>query len=292
MSTHASQASPGSVDDLLTVRSLNIDVITPTGEQRVVHDLDLSVRTRHTLGIVGESGSGKSLTANAIMGILPYGVQAHGRIHFRGQDLLALSTQQRRAMSGPEMAFIFQEPMSALHPTMKIGEQMVRPMRHHLGLSRKAALARAGELLDHVGIPPSRGVLASYVHQLSGGMRQRVMIAMSISCDPALLIADEPTTALDATVQKQILDLLLRLKEELGLSLILISHDLALVGQYTDDVLVMLDGYEMESGPTGRVIADPQNGYTRGLLTAAPRLGQKLDRLPVIDKASFTKAVP
>lgn len=276
---------------LLDVRGLSIDIINEAGPQRVVHNLDFRLERGRTLGIVGESGSGKSMTASAIMGILPDVAVADGEVFYKGNDLLQVTPAQRRKLSGPELGFIFQEPMSALHPTMSIGEQMVRPMRLHLGLSKRQAQFRAQELLDLVGIPAQRGVLDSYVHQLSGGMRQRVMIAMSISCEPALLLADEPTTALDATIQKQILDLLMRLRDDLGLSLILISHDLGLVAKYTDDVVVLLDGYEMEAGATADVIAGPRSGYTRGLLEAAPRLGQRLDRLPVINKSEFTKAV-
>lgn len=275
---------------LLDVRGLSIDIINEAGPQRVVHNLDFRLERGRTLGIVGESGSGKSMTASAIMGILPDVAVADGEVFYKGNDLLQVTPAQRRKLSGPELGFIFQEPMSALHPTMSIGEQMVRPMRLHLGLSKRQAQSRAQELLDLVGIPAQRGVLGSYVHQLSGGMRQRVMIAMSISCEPALLLADEPTTALDATIQKQILDLLMRLRDDLGLSLILISHDLGLVAKYTDDVVVLLDGYEMEAGATADVIAGPRSGYTRGLLEAAPRLGQRLDRLPVINKSEFTKA--
>ncbi|MDR6414867.1 ABC transporter ATP-binding protein [Pseudarthrobacter sulfonivorans] len=276
---------------LLDVRGLSIDIINEAGPQRVVHNLDFRLERGRTLGIVGESGSGKSMTASAIMGILPDVAVADGEVFYKGNDLLQVTPAQRRKLSGPELGFIFQEPMSALHPTMSIGEQMVRPMRLHLGLSKSEAQSRAQELLDLVGIPAQRGVMGSYVHQLSGGMRQRVMIAMSISCEPALLLADEPTTALDATIQKQILDLLMRLRDDLGLSLILISHDLGLVAKYTDDVVVLLDGYEMEAGTTADVIACPRSGYTRGLLEAAPRLGQRLDRLPVINKSEFTKAV-
>lgn len=276
---------------LLDVRGLSVDIINEAGPQRVVHNLDFRLERGRTLGIVGESGSGKSMTASAIMGILPDVAVAEGEVLYKGNDLLQVTPAQRRKLSGPDLGFIFQEPMSALHPTMSIGEQMIRPMRLHLGLSKRQAQARAQELLDLVGIPAQRGVLGSYVHQLSGGMRQRVMIAMSISCEPALLLADEPTTALDATIQKQILDLLMRLRDDLGLSLILISHDLGLVAKYTDDVVVLLDGYEMEAGTTADVIAYPRSGYTRGLLEAAPRLGQRLDRLPVINKSEFTKAV-
>ncbi|PWV54868.1 ABC transporter ATP-binding protein [Nocardiopsis sp. L17-MgMaSL7] len=281
-----------STDDiLLDVRGLDVDVLTPEGPRRVVHSLDLTLRRRGTLGIVGESGSGKSMTATAVMGILPETAIASGQVLYRGRDLLSLPARERRAMAGREMGFVFQEPMSALHPTKTIGAQMAAPLRLHLGLTRRQARARSAELLDLVGIPPSRGVLDAYVHQLSGGMRQRVMIAMSISCEPDLLIADEPTTALDATIQKQILDLLAELREELGLSVLLISHDLGLVSRYTDDVVVMLDGHAMESGPTDRVVSAPESGYTRGLLEASPRLGDSPDRLPVIDKSRFTKAV-
>ena len=276
---------------LLDVRGLSVDIINETGTQRVVHNLDFRLERGRTLGIVGESGSGKSMTATAIMGILPDVAVADGVVLYKGNDLLQATAKERRKLSGPELGFIFQEPMSALHPTMTIGEQMIRPMRLHLHLTKNQAYARAQELLDLVGIPSQRGVLGSYVHQLSGGMRQRVMIAMSISCEPALLLADEPTTALDATIQKQILDLLMKLRDDLGLSLILISHDLGLVAKYTDDVVVLLDGYEMEAGTTADVIACPRSGYTRGLLEAAPRLGQRQDRLPVVDKSEFTKAV-
>jgi ABC-type glutathione transport system ATPase component len=276
---------------LLDVRGLNVDIVNDTGPERVVHDLNFRLERGRTLGIVGESGSGKSMTATAIMGILPDVAIAEGVILYKGKDLLQATPSDRRKLSGPELGFIFQEPMSALHPTMTIGEQMIRPMRLHLGLSKKQARARAQELLNLVGIPAQRGVQSSYVHQLSGGMRQRVMIAMSISCEPALLLADEPTTALDATIQKQILDLLMELRDELGLSLVLISHDLGLVAKYTDDVVVLLDGHEMEAGKTAEVINCPRSGYTRGLLEAAPRLGQRLDRLPVVDKSEFTKAV-
>jgi len=279
-------------DVLLDVTGLDVDIMTVGGSHRVVHGLDLTLRRGRTLGVVGESGSGKSMTATAVAGILPDAAVASGSVLYQGRDLLALTARERRRLAGPEIGFVFQEPMSALHPTMTIGRQMAAPLRLHLGLTRRLARERSAELLDLVGIPPSRGVLDAYVHQLSGGMRQRVMIAMSISCEPSLLIADEPTTALDATVQKQILDLLARLRGELGLSMILISHDLGLVAEHTDDVTVMLDGHVMESGPTRRVVSSPESGYTQGLLEASPRLGRSPRRLPVIDKSRFTKAVP
>lgn len=279
------------MEHLLSVRDLNIDLLVEDGTNRVVSDFSFDLDKGQTLGIVGESGSGKSMTVTAVMGILPEIAVPSGEIIFRGEELLTMSPKTRRQLAGPQIGFIFQEPMSALHPTITIGDQMIRPMRKHLGLSKKDAQARAVEYLDLVGIPPERGVLNAYVHQLSGGMRQRVMIAMAISCDPALLIADEPTTALDTTIQKQILDLIDRLRKELNLGVILISHDLGLVAEYTDDIIVMLDGYQMESGPTEQVVASPQSGYTRGLLESAPKLGRRTDRLPVIDRSLFTRKV-
>ncbi|WP_430592194.1 ABC transporter ATP-binding protein [Humidisolicoccus flavus] len=284
MSARTDLATP-----LLSVKNLTIDILSAHNTQTVVHDVSFDLEKGRTLGIVGESGSGKSLTANAIMGILPDVAAAKGSITYNGTELLGLRAKERQSLSGPELGYIFQEPMSALHPTLSIGDQMIRPMRKHLGISRNEAKQRAIELLVKVGIPPERHVLGAYVHQLSGGMRQRVMIAMSISCDPKLLIADEPTTALDATIQKQILELLVELRESLGLSMILISHDLGLISEYSDDVVVMLDGYEMEQGRTADVVANPSSGYTAGLLQAAPRLGEKRDRLPVMDRAEFTK---
>lgn len=286
--TVVSNASPSNVKQpLLEVSELTVDVYGEDSIRRVVHGVDFALFAGKTLAIVGESGSGKSLTANAIMGILPDVAVARGRTLYNGVDLLSLNSKEREAVNGPQIGYIFQEPMSALHPTMTIAEQMVRPMRKHLKISKQTARKRASELLELVGIPPERNVMQSYVHQLSGGMRQRVMIAMSISCEPALLIADEPTTALDATIQKQILDLIDRLRDELGLALILISHDLGLVSNHADDILVMLDGEVMELGPTSSVLKNPESPYTAGLLAAAPRIGFKQDRLPVIDRSKF-----
>ncbi len=273
--------------DLLHINDLTVDIYTDDGFNRVVHPVNFTLGRGQSLGIVGESGSGKSMTANAIMGILPDVALARGEVSFNGTNLLGLTPADRRAMSGPGIAYIFQEPMSALHPTMSIAAQMIKPMRVHLGLNSKQAKERSEELLHDVGIPPNRNVLKSYVHQLSGGMRQRVMIAMSIACNPQLLIADEPTTALDSTVQKQILDLLMRLCKDRDMSLILISHDLGLVSQYTDNALVMLEGHQMEYGTTRDLVNNPQNDYTKGLLAAAPRIGNHVYRLPVIDKTAI-----
>ncbi|WP_216660273.1 ABC transporter ATP-binding protein [Paenarthrobacter sp. CM16] len=277
---------------LLSVRNLNIDVATGSGRSRVVSEVSFELRKGETVGIVGESGSGKSMTANAIMGILPDVATATGTVQYDGTELLSLSSTKRRKMSGPGIGYIFQEPMSALHPLLTIGEQMIRPLRYHLKLTKQEASRRAADLLDQVGIPPSRGVLRSHIHELSGGMRQRVMIAMAISCQPRLLIADEPTTALDATVQKQILDLLVQLRDDMGLALVLISHDLGLIAKYSDQVVVMLEGNVMEQGATSQIIHSPAHPYTRGLMDASPRLGQKQHRLPVIDKSKFTKLAP
>lgn len=276
---------------LLELADLRVSVYGRQGKSEVVHGVDLQLQPGKTIAIVGESGSGKSMTANAIMGILPEVAVAEGTIRYRGQDILDIDDKAREELSGPEIGYIFQEPMSALHPTMTIGEQMVRPIRKHLKLSKRQARDHASRLLDKVGIPPDRGVMKSYVHQLSGGMRQRVMIAMSISCNPSILIADEPTTALDATIQKQILEMLDDLRDELQLAVILISHDLGLVSQYADDVVVMFEGNVMEKGPISQVIGNPESEYTKGLLAAAPKLGSTKHRLPVIDKKKIKESL-
>ncbi|MGW6443259.1 ABC transporter ATP-binding protein [Lentzea sp. NPDC055074] len=263
------------------------------GDLELVREVGFEVRSGRTLAVVGESGSGKSITAAAVMGILPPQITAEGSVLFDGTELLTEPAARRRARGGAEIGYVFQEPMSALHPLLRIGTQMIRPLRHHLGLSRREARDRALELLEQVGLGRERRVLDAYVHELSGGMRQRVMIAMAISCGPRLLLADEPTTALDPTVQQQILRLLVRLREELDLALVLISHDLGLVARYSDEVLVMYDGRVVEQGPTEHVIAGPAQPYTRALIDAAPRLGRRLDRLPTIDRAVLeqTRAV-
>jgi ABC-type glutathione transport system ATPase component len=255
------------------------------GDLQLVREVGFEVRRGRTLAVVGESGSGKSITAAAVMGILPPQITAAGSVFFDGTELLGEPARRRRARGGAEIGYVFQEPMSALHPLLRIGTQMIRPLRHHLGLSRREARDRAVELLEQVGLGRERKVLDAYVHELSGGMRQRVMIAMAISCGPRLLLADEPTTALDPTVQQQILRLLVRLREELDLALVLISHDLGLVARYSDEVLVMYDGRVVEQGPTAQVIERPEQPYTRALIEAAPRLGRRLDRLPTIDRA-------
>jgi ABC-type glutathione transport system ATPase component len=255
------------------------------GDLQLVREVGFEVHSGRTLAVVGESGSGKSLTAAAVMGILPPQIVATGSVLFNGTELLHEPAKRRRARGGAEIGYVFQEPMSALHPLLRIGTQMIRPLRHHLGLSREKARQRACELLEQVGLGAGRKVLDAYVHELSGGMRQRVMIAMAISCGPGLLLADEPTTALDPTVQQQILRLLLRLREELDLALVLISHDLGLVARYSDDVMVMYDGRVVEQGPTEQIIEQPAQPYTRALIEAAPRLGRRVDRLPTIDPA-------
>jgi ABC-type glutathione transport system ATPase component len=277
---------------LLRTENLSVRIDSRGERTTVVSDVNLELAAGRTVGIVGESGSGKSMTAAAIMGILPTVAAAQGRVLYRGTELLSLDEKARRAMSGPELGYIFQEPMSALHPMLSIGTQMSIPMRKHLGLSKREAREHSADLLEQVGISRSRGLLNAYVHQLSGGMRQRVMIAMAISCRPALLLADEPTTALDAAVQKQILELLLDLRDQLGLGLILISHDLGLIAKYTDDVLVMLDGEVMEQGPTADVVGKPTHPYTRGLIESAPRIGQVPHRLPTIDRSRFSTRTP
>ncbi|WP_211293793.1 ABC transporter ATP-binding protein [Lentzea kentuckyensis] len=268
-------------EPVLRVRGLSARV----GDLRLVREVGFEVHRGRTLAVVGESGSGKSITAAAVMGILPPQIKAEGSVFFDGTELLGEPARRRRARGGAEIGYVFQEPMSALHPLLRIGTQMIRPLRHHLGLTRREARDRALDLLDQVGLGRERKLLDGYVHELSGGMRQRVMIAMAISCGPRLLLADEPTTALDPTVQQQILRLLVRLREELDLALVLISHDLGLAARYSDEVLVMYDGRVVEQGPTARIIEQPEQPYTRALIDAAPRLGRRLDRLPTIDRA-------
>jgi len=233
-------------------------------------------------GLVGESGCGKSITATALMGLLPPGSRASGTAELGGVDLIAMSSAQRNRVNGRRLAMIFQEPMTALHPMLTVGRQMTEGMRHHLGLGRRPARDRALELLNRVGIPDSRRVLDSHIHELSGGMRQRVMIAMMLSCDPEVIIADEPTTALDVTIQAQILDLLGDLVRDSGTSLLLITHDLSVVAQHCDEVTVMYAGRVVEDGPVDRVVHHPEHPYTGGLLAARPRRDERRSRLNAI----------
>jgi len=254
---------------LLDVRGLSIRF----PQLEPVRGLSFSVNAGETLAIVGESGSGKSLTALALMQLLPRAARvAQGEVWFGGQDLLQLSERAMRRLRGREIGMIFQEPMTSLNPVYTIGWQIAEVLRQHEGLSARAARARAIELLDVVRIPDPQRRVDDFPHQLSGGMRQRVVIAMAIACRPKLLIADEPTTALDVTIQAQVLDLLDRLRKELSMGVILITHDLGVVSQWADRVVVMYAGREVEQAPPGPLFHQPLHPYTQGLLAASPRL--------------------
>ncbi|SFZ85642.1 peptide/nickel transport system ATP-binding protein [Devosia enhydra] len=256
---------------LVSVENLTISLPAADGRRLFpVRDVSFSIGAGEILGIAGESGSGKTITALGLMGLLPPGGRVSGRILFEGRDLVGLDPAENRALLGRDIAMVFQDPMTALHPMLSIERQMTEHLRHHRGLDRKAARARAIELLDLVRIPDAEGALKRYPHQFSGGMRQRVAIAMALSCGPRLLLADEPTTALDVTVQAGILRLLHRLREELGLSVVIITHDMGVMSALADRVAVMYAGRIVEEGPRGKVLAASRHPYTAGLLGALP----------------------
>ena len=253
------------------------------GPLRAVDGVDLTVDTGDVVGIVGESGSGKSVAMLAVMGLLPWTARITAdRLAFQGKPLLGLSPRQRRALIGRDLAMIFQEPMSSLNPCFTVEFQLTEALRYHEGMDRKAARARALELLDFVGIPSPQDRLGVFPHQLSGGMSQRVMIAMAIACNPKLLIADEPTTALDVTIQAQILELLKRLQQEIGMAVILITHDLGVVAETADRVAVMYAGQVVEYCDVRSAFARPLHPYTAGLQASLPRLGETRESLRVI----------
>ncbi|MBM3547814.1 MAG: ABC transporter ATP-binding protein [Alphaproteobacteria bacterium] len=258
---------------LLDVSSLTIAF--PRGTP--VADFGFAIGEGETVAVVGESGSGKSLTALAIMRLLPRTARiASGSIGFRGRDLLALPEPDMRKVRGREIAMIFQEPMTSLNPVLTVGKQIAEVLRLHEGLSAEAARKRSIELLDLVRVADPHLRVDDFPHRLSGGMRQRVMIAMAVACRPKLLIADEPTTALDVTIQAQVLDLLDRLRRELGMALMLITHDLGIVGQWADRVVVLYAGRGAEEADAGPLLEDPLHPYTKGLLAASPRLDARL----------------
>ncbi len=262
----------------LLLKDLSIYLKSPYKDLSVVSSLNLSISPAETFCLVGESGSGKTMTALAIMGLLPENMYAKGRIIYKGTDLLKLPSDEMRRLRGKEIAMIFQEPMTSLNPVLTIGYQVSEMLITHQGLSKKEALREVVELLKKVNIPSPEERLKSYPHQLSGGLRQRVMIAMAIACKPGLLIADEPTTALDVTIQAQILDLLDRLKEEYGLTVLLITHDLGIVRQHSDRVAVMYRGKIMEIAETERLFLAPLHPYTVGLLHSLPEIRGRLLR--------------
>ncbi|KQV65221.1 ABC transporter ATP-binding protein [Rhizobium sp. Root1220] len=258
-------------EPLISVENLSVDF----GENRVVDNLSFSVAAGRTMAVVGESGSGKSVTSLSIMRLADMmGAKfTEGRILFGGQDLLKTAQKNMRRIRGKEIAMIFQEPMTSLNPVFTIGDQICEVLLLHEGISKTAATTEARRLLDMVRLPDSQQLLKRYPHQLSGGMRQRVMIAMALACRPKLLIADEPTTALDVTIQAQILNILRDLQAELGMGMIFITHDMGVVAEMADDVVVMWKGKKVEESPVAEIFANPQHPYTRTLLAAVPRLG-------------------
>ena len=265
------------MEPLLSVKNLKVAFKTDGGLVKAVNDVSFNLQEGETLGIVGESGSGKSVSSMAIMRLLPPAttrIDPDSQIIFKGQDMLKIKEDQMRKIRGKEIAMIFQDPMTSLNPVITIGKQITESLRLHMHMDERAANKRAVELMKLVGIPSAEKRLKDYPHQFSGGMRQRVMIAMSISCDPKLLIADEPTTALDVTIQAQILELLKKLRQELGTAIILITHDLGVVAGMADRIQVMYAGRIVETAPARRLYANPRMPYTIGLLNSIPKLNE------------------
>ena len=262
---------------ILDVDGLNTRFATPDGEVRAVNDVSFSVRSGETLGIVGESGSGKSQVFLSVMGLLASNGRASGRVRFLGEQILGLPRSRLNRLRGSRLSMIFQDPMTSLNPYLKISLQMTEVLVRHKGMSRRAALARAIEVLDLVRIPEAARRIHMYPHEFSGGMRQRVMIAMALLCEPDLLIADEPTTALDVTIQAQILELMQALKRDMQTAIVLITHDLGVIAGLADRVMVMYAGGIVESGPVRAMFYDPQHPYTAGLLRSMPRLSGPKD---------------
>ncbi|MBO1414848.1 ABC transporter ATP-binding protein [Streptomyces sp. FH025] len=269
---------------LLDVRDLHVEFVTRDGVARAVNGVDYSVRAGETLAVLGESGSGKSVTAQAIMGILdtPPARIPRGEIRFRGRDMLKMGNDERRRIRGRRIAMIFQDALSALNPVLSVGYQLGEMFRAHQGASRAEARERAVSLMDRVRIPAAKQRVNDYPHQFSGGMRQRIMIAMALALEPDLIIADEPTTALDVTVQAQVMDLLAELQAEYHMGLILITHDLGVVADVADKIAVMYAGRIVETAPVHELYARPAHPYTRGLLDSIPRLDQKGQELYAI----------
>ena len=269
---------------LFEIEGLGVEIRTPLGPIEILREVDLTLERGESLGLVGESGCGKSMTALAVMGLLPTAARARGRIALEGRNLLDLAEAELCRLRGRRLAMVFQEPMTALNPVRSIGDQVAEGLRLHLGLDGRQALERAAALLDRVGLPQADFPLGLHSHQLSGGQRQRVVVAMALACGPDILIADEPTTALDVTIQAQILDLIAELAAEEGMALILISHDLGVIAEMTDRMAVMYAGGIVESGPTAEVFRRRAHPYTEGLFAALPslhaRAGDRLASIP------------
>jgi peptide/nickel transport system ATP-binding protein len=260
---------------LLEVDELSVRFDSDEGSVHAVDRVSFSLEPGEVLAMVGESGCGKSVTAMSMLRLLPASASLTGSVRFEGRDLLAADEDSLRRVRGRAISFVFQEPMTSLNPVFTVGRQVGEVLRHHLGLSRAQAHDRTLELLELVGIPAPERRIDEYPHQLSGGMRQRVMIAIAVACNPKVLIADEPTTALDVTIQAGILDLMRDIRERLGTAIILITHDLGVVAEVTDRVMVMYAGRKVEEAPAGELFAHPQHPYTTGLLAALPRSGRR-----------------
>ena len=270
---------------VLEVRDLHTVFGTRGGDVHAVNGVSFDVRPGELLGVVGESGSGKSVTMMSLIGLLPMPPARidGGEVLLDGEDLLRASQRRLREVRGGEVGFVFQDPMTSLNPVFTVGFQIAEPLRRHMGLGKRAARDRAVEILELVGIPGARDRLDDFPHQFSGGMRQRVMIAIALACDPKVLIADEPTTALDVTIQAQILDLVHKLRDELGMAIVWITHDLGVVAQIADRVLVMYGGQVVEHAPVDPLFADPRHPYTAALLRTIPSVrGARADQLEVI----------
>jgi len=276
---------PDGAEPVLDVRGLKTVFRTRGGNVHAVNSVSFHLRPGELLGVVGESGSGKSVTMMSLIGLLPSPpaeVQA-GEVLLDGRDILHVSGQELQSIRGARIGFIFQDPMTSLNPVFTVGNQIMEPLRKHLGLTKAQAQLRAAELLDLVGIPDAKKRLSSYPHQFSGGMRQRVMIAIALACDPRVLIADEPTTALDVTIQAQILELVRDLRQKLGMAIIWITHDLGVIAGIADRVMVMYAGQVVEQAPVRELFANPRHPYTRALLKTIPSIaGGRADRLQVI----------
>ena len=271
---------------LLEVRDLRTYFDTDRGLFKAVDGISFKVERGRTVGLVGESGCGKSVTSLSIMGLVTDTGRVSGDgVIFEGHDLLKMSKEERRLLRGQKLSMIFQEPMTSLNPVHTVGQQIVEGLRAHTGMSYQDAKARAIEMLDVVRIPSAASRFDDYPHHMSGGMRQRVMIAMALACNPTLLIADEPTTALDVTIQAQIIDLLRDLQQRLGMAILIITHDLGVIAEIADEVVVMYAGKIVESGPVKALFADPQHPYTIGLLGSIARMDVERERLATIEGA-------
>ena len=275
----ADPEAPGARAPLLDVRDLRVDFPTNRGTVRAVNGTSFTIESGETLAIVGESGSGKSVTSLAISGLLPRGAHVEGSIRLSGTDLATISDQERQRLRGRHVAMVFQDPQSSLNPVLRIEEQVAETIHAHERISRADARGRVIDLLQRVGMPDPHEVARAYPHQLSGGMRQRVMLAIAMALNPELLIADEPTTALDATIQAQILELLLALTADHRTATLLITHDMGVVARTSQRVAVMYSGYVVESAPTRRLFAAPRHPYTVGLLASTPRIDRPIEDL-------------